>query len=506
MILLLPWVPILAAFLILFSPKENEKFAKILAFASTGFGLGAVLYFFFTFNPQIEGFQFIQDFEWLPALGIRYTAGLDGINLTLCLLLALVSFAGTFLACRPESKASGTLGGTGSSPLRSGKDRLNKFLVFYLVLTGALYGALTVTNIFLIYVFYELTLIPLYAAIGIWGGKNKNDSAMKTALFLGAGAILAFLGILLLYNETRLSTFDFAQIQQYLQARPLDTDFQKTAAGLLLVGLGLLTSMWPLHSWSPVGYAAAPAPFSMLHGGVKVGPYLILRLVVSLLPLGVIAWSQVLGVLAVITILYAGYAAMKQDDLKKMVGFSAVSHMGYVLLGVAALTEASLTAVVFLIFAHGLVTALSFAFTGVLEEKARTTGIKDFGGLGRQMPFLSISFILISLASLGLPGFASFAGEFLLFTGSWQIYPIFTGLAIFGLLITSIYLLRAVQSVCYGKANPRWAHLKDVQTWAEKFPFVLLLGALLIFGLWPQGLLNLIRPAIVLLIGEGVPS
>lgn len=487
MILLLPWIPILAAFIILLSPKENEKLAKTLAFAAAGFGLGAVLYFFFKFNPLTEGFQFVQDFEWLPALGIRYTAGLDGINLTLCLLLALVSFAGTFIACRT-------------------KDRLNKFLVFYLVLTGALYGALTVTNIFLIYVFYEMTLIPLYAAIGIWGGKNKKDSAMKTALFLGGGAIIAFLGILLLYRETGLSTFDFEQLRQSLQNRPLSDEFQKTVAGLFLVGLGLLTSMWPLHSWMPVGYSAAPAPFSMLHGGVKVGPYLILRLAVSLLPAGVMAWSQVLGVLAVITILYAGYAAMKQDDLKRMIGFSAVSHMGYVLLGVAAMTQTSLTAAVFLIFAHGLVTALSFAFTGSLEEKSGMTGIKDFGGLGRQMPFLSICFILVSLASLGLPGFASFAAEFLVFTGSWQNYPVFTGLAIFGVLITSIYLLRAVQSVCFGKPATRWSHLQDAKTFAEKFPFVLLLGALLVFGLWPQGLLNLIKPAVILMAGQGAAS
>lgn len=484
MILALPWIPIFAAFVVLFIPK-NESLVKAIAAFSTGLCLALTLFFFFNFDPKAAGFQFAQSCEWLPALGIHYSVGFDGINLTLCLLLGLISFAGVFVCCGI-------------------KDRLNKYLFFYLLLAGALYGALTATDLFMMYLSYELTLIPLYAAIGIWGTGDKSGNAMKTALFLATGALVGFFGLLLLYRETGLNTFDFEQIRRHLQSNPLSADFQKTAAGLLLVGFGTLTSMFPLHSWAPAGYASAPASFSMLHGGVKVGPYLLLRLAVSLLPAGVLAWSHTLAILAVITILHAGYAAMRQHDLKSMIGFSTVSHMGYVLLGIAAMTSTSLSAVVFLIFSHGLVTAASFAVTGYLEAKTGTTGIRDFGGLGKQAPFISICFILVSLASLGLPGFASFAAELMVFTGSWQRFPLKTGLAIFGVLITSIYLLRAVQHVCYGQPSMRWANLSDSKCWFSKLPFIILLGALLVFGIWPQGILNIIRPAVDTMLAGGV--
>lgn len=481
LIVLLPWVPMIAAAIVLFCPK-NEGAAKTLALGSTGLCLGMVLYLFFNFHAANSNFQFTYAAGWLPALGISYRTGVDGISMVLLLLLGLISFAGAFVSCRK-------------------KDRLNKYLFFYLLMTAALYGALTFTDLFMLYISYELTLIPLYAAMGIWGGKNKNESAMKTALFLATGALVAFLGILLIYQTTGAGTFDFVELRNRLQFDPLNEEFQKTAAGVLLVGLGILTSMWPLHSWSPIGYAAAPASFSMLHGGVKIGPYLILRLAVTLLPAGIFAWADILSVLAVVTILYAGYAAMKQKDLKFMVGFSTVSHMGYVLLGIAAMTPASLSAVVFLIFSHGLVTAASFALTGYLYDKSGLSGVNDFGGLAKTMPFFSICFILTALASLGLPGFSSFAAELLVFTGSWQRYPIATGLAIFGLLITAIYLLRAVQSVCYGKAVSHVDTLKDPGCWMGRLPFIILLGALLIFGFWPQGLLNMIQPAVIAMTG-----
>lgn len=479
MIFLLTWVPVLVAFVILFNPK-NESLAKTLAIGSTGFCLALTLYFLFRFNVNFPGFQFTQSIEWLPALGIRYQAGLDGINAVLCLLNALVSFAGIFAAC-------------------SQKDRLNKHLFFYLLMTGALYGALTMTDLFLMYFSYEVTLIALYAGIGIWGGRNKSDNALKTAVYLGTGAIVGFFGLLLLYRQAGLNTFGFEQVRAHFQGSPLDAGFQKTAAGFLLLGFGVLTSMWPFHSWLPLGYSEAPSSFSMLHGGVKAGPYLILRMAVTLLPAGVMAWSGTLSVLAAVTILYGGYTALRQQELKSMIGFSTISHMGYVLLGIAAMTPVSLSAAVFLIFSHGLVTAASFALTGYFE-KTGTTGFRDFGGLAKQVPFISMAFILTSLASLGLPGFSSFAAEFLVFTGSWQRFPAATGLAIFGLLITSIYLLRAVQSLCYGPLNARWQQLRDA-SWNDRIPLVLLLSALLLFGFWPQGFLHMVQPAVTAMTG-----
>ena len=505
MILLLPWIPIVTAFLMLFICDKKETLQKALAIGSCAICSAITFYLFSQFDRNVSGFQFAQSCDWWPAFGMHYQVGLDGINMTLCLLHALVSLAGAFVSCWPEPNGSGTLGETGSFSLRRPKERLKKYLFFYLILTGAIYGVFTVTDIFLLYVFYELTLIPLYPMIGIWGSKNKEYGAMKLTLFITTGAVLSLFGIMLLYRQTGLSTFDYAVIREYLAANPLSADFQRTVAGLFLVGFGVMASMWPLHSWSPIGYAAAPTSVSMVHAGVlkKMGPYLILRLAAGLLPAGMAAWSFPLSILATIGILYAGYAAIKQQDLKFMVGFSSVSHMGYILLGMAAMTPASLSGVVLLMFSHGVMAAATFALIGIIYEQAHARGVKDFGGLSRQIPFVAICFILACMASLGLPGFSNFVSELLVFTGSWKSFPVSVSLAIFGVLITSIYLLRAIQSMCFGVPNPRWNDLKDAKTFAEKFPFILLIGALIVFGVWPQGLLNIIKPAVLTMTTAG---
>jgi len=365
----------------------------------------------------------------------------------------------------------------------------------HLLLVGAIYGVFTALDIFLLYVFYEMTLIPLYPMIGIWGSKNKEYGAMKLTLFITTGAVLALFGLLLFYREVGLEGSDLIGWQQMAHGA-LSTDFQKLVAPFLLIGFGVIASLWPLHSWSPIGYAAAPTSVSMLHAGVlkKMGPYLILRIVLTLFPAGLMHWSHGLAWLAGIGILYAGYAAIKQRDLKFMVGFSSVSHMGYVLLGIAALTPTALSGAVLLMFSHGVMAAATFACIGFLYEQTHMRGVRDFGGLGKKVPFLATCFILACLASLGLPGFSNFVAELLIFIGAWSKYPLLVAMAVFGILITAIYLLRAVQQVCYGPLRPKWNQLRDVQGFFEKFPFVLLLGALLVFGFWPQGLLRLISP------------
>jgi NADH-quinone oxidoreductase subunit M len=482
MILALPWIPLAAALILLFIPKQSEALLKRLTLLACWVCFLITMKYFLSFTAQglnSGEFQHVYRFTWLPALGIQYVVGLDGINMTFCLLHALVSLAGAYMAVAQ-------------------KERLKEYLFFYLILTGAIYGVFTVLDIFFMYLFYELTLIPLYPMIGIWGSKNKEYGAMKLTIFITAGAVLSLFGILLLYRETGYQTFDFITLFQQIQARPLSQSFQSFLAPLLLIGFGVIASLWPLHSWSPIGYAAAPTSVSMLHAGVlkKMGPYLILRLAVGLVPAGVLAWSNHLAFLAGVGIVYAGYAAIKQKDLKFMVGFSSVSHMGYVLLGIAAMTNTSLSGAVLLIFSHGVMAAATFALIGYIYEQTHMRGIEDYGGLGKIAPFWSICFIMASMASLGLPGFANFASELLVFIGSWQKYPVIVAFAIFGILITALYLLRAVQKVCYGPANPRWAQLKDPAGFSERFPFILLLGALMIFGFWPQGLLQIIRPAV----------
>ncbi|MFA6600515.1 MAG: NADH-quinone oxidoreductase subunit M [Candidatus Omnitrophota bacterium] len=484
MVYALSAVPFLAALAILLTPSDRTALLRRIALAGTGFSFVLTLVLFAAFDRSRAGFQFVSSVPWIPSLGISYTVGLDGINLTLCLLHALVSFAGAFMAVRTT-------------------DRLKTYLFFYMVLSGAIYGVFTALDLFFLYLFYETTLIPLYPMIGIWGSKNKEYGAMKLTLFITTGAVLSLFGLLMLVHSAGLNSFDLAALTRALQAAPLSDSLQRWLAPVIVLGFGVIASLWPLHSWSPIGYAAAPTSVSMLHAGVlkKMGPYFILRVAVALLPLGTAHWSSWLAILATTGILYAGYAAIRQRDLKFMVGFSSVSHMGYVLLGIAAMTQTSLTGTVLLMFAHGIMAAATFALIGWIYEQTHARGVLDFGGLAKQIPFVGVSFVLVSLASLGLPGFVNFAAELTIFVGSWTRFPWAVALAVFGILITAIYLLRAVQSVCYGPVNPRWKDLKDAQTLTEKWPFLLLIGALIVFGFYPRALTALVGPAVAALTG-----
>lgn len=468
-----------SAFGLLFVPKENTALLKRITLISCAASFGIVMLLLAQFNPGQQGYQFVHRYEWVPQLGITYQVGLDGINLTLCLLHALVSLSGAFISCYD-------------------KERMKEYLFFYLILTGAIYGVFTSLDMFFLYLFYETTLIPLYPMIGIWGSKNKEYGAMKLNIFITSGAVLALFGLLMFYHQTGLATFDLIRIQHHLASNPLPADFQHRVAPLLLIGFGVIASLWPLHSWSPIGYAAAPTSVSMLHAGVlkKMGPYLIIRLAVTFLPLGVKHSASWLAPLAGIGIVYAGYAAIRQKDLKYIIGFSSVSHMGYILLGIATMNATALSGAVLLMFSHGVMAACTFALIGYVYEQTHAREITDYGGLGVKTPFWSVCFIMASMASLGLPGFSNFASELLVFIGAWGQFPVIVSFAVFGILITALYLLRTVQAVCYGPVNPKWAGLRDIRTFQERLPFILLLGALLLFGFWPHGLLRLIEPAI----------
>jgi NADH-quinone oxidoreductase subunit M len=480
MILALPWIPLLGAFLILLIPRKKQRLIRPFVILCCLCNFLITLSYLLRFDTSNAGYQFLVRLPWLPALGISYQVGFDGINMTLCLLHAFVSLAAAFVACMVQ-------------------ERSKEYLFFFLILVASIYGVFTSLDLFFLYLFYEMTLIPLYPMIGVWGSQNKEYGAMKLTIYITIGALLALFGILLFYQQVGMATFDLIRIKEALGTRlPLTENFQRFLAPFLLIGFGVIASLWPLHSWSPIGYAAAPTSVSMLHAGVlkKMGPYLMIRLVVTFLPLGILFWTPWLAGLAVVGILYAGFAAIWQKDLKFMIGFSSVSHMGYVLLGIAAMNSIALSGAIFLMFSHGVMAACAFALVGFLYEQTHVRGVHDFGGLAKKAPFIATCFVMTALASLGLPGFSNFASELLVFLGAWPRYPGIVALAVFGILVTAIYLLRAVQNVCYGPFNLRWNYLRDAQGFFEKCPFVFLLGGLLIFGFWPQGLLRVIQPTV----------
>lgn len=475
MTLILPWISWLTALVLMFLPRQNEALLKRCSLAAVAASSALVFLLAARFDLQNSGYQFVFSAKWLPSLGIQYASGLDGLGMTFCILHAIVSLAALFLAF-------------------STRDRLKEYLILFLLLTGAFYGAFTALNLFFLYVFYEMTLIAVYPMIAVWGSGKKDYAAIQMAVYTGLGAIITLFGLFALYQQGGSEIFDLAAMRQHPGSVTLPSAFQVWLTPFFLIGLGILSSLWPLHSWAPNAYASAPPSTAMVHAGVKAGPYLLLRIAVAFLPEGMKVWAPALAAASTLGILYAGYTALRQKNLRRMFGFSGVSHLGYVFLGFSALSAASISGAVFLVFAHGLLTAALFAAAGILIERTQKEDIDQYGGLAQTAPFFSICLIAAAMASLGMPGFANFASELMILLSVWGTYPWLTALAVLGILVTSLYLLRMVQSVCYGTAAPGTSFAKPV--FAEAFPLILLIGSLLLFGLWPEGILQWIKPSI----------
>lgn len=481
---LLPLLPLAAALLLLFFPEEKVDFFRQVAIGTTSLCLAATVFLFLRFPAGSGGYSFVFRMAWLPPLGISYQVGVDGMGMTLVLLHALVSTSGAFVSCWI-------------------RERVKEYMIFYLILVASIYGVFTSLDLFFLYLFYEMSVIPMYPLIGIWGSQNKEYASMKLTVYITAGAVLALAGILSLYGAAGLNTFDLIAIREVLDKQPLDLGLQRWVAPFLLFGFGVIASLWPLHSWSPIGYAAAPSAVSMLHAGVlkKMGPYILLRLVFTFLPQGAQVWFPWIAGLATVNILYAAFAAMDQKDLKFLIGFSSVSHMGYVLLGIASANQTALAGTVFLMFSHGVMAASAFALVGYVYEKTHSRMIPDLGGLAKRLPFVSVCFVMTALASAGVPGFSNFVSELLIFIGTWRVYRVASVLAVVGILFTAVYLLRAVRKVFFGRLTREWKNVEDPAGWLGRFPFALLLGSLLLFGFWPQGLLRIIQPSVAHLVG-----
>ena len=471
------WVllsPILGACLIFFVPKTNIGLIKKIGIAAVSISLFFAALAFIQYDRALAGYQFVDKVEWVPSLGISYHVGIDGINAVLLLMTAILSLTGIIVSC-------------------SVHDRVKEYFIFYLFLIAGCFGVLCSLNIFFLYFFYETAVVPVFPLIGIWGSGNKEYATMKLTLYLTLGAVLALLALLSLYFATGLNTFDLPMIEQALRAKPLPLEFQRWAFPLIMVGFGIILTLWPFHTWSPMGYAAAPTSVSMLHAGVlkKLGAYAIIKLGIGLMPDGAAIWMPCVAWIAVINIVYCGIVAFTQKDLKYILGYSSCSHMGYILLGLACLTPIALNGTIFFMFAHGFMAALGFALVGHIYHQTHTRMIDDWGGLGKKMPFIATLFVMVSMASAGLPGFANFIGEMMILLGAWDKYRPQAIFAIAGLVITAGYMLKTVRGAIQGPLPARWNSLKDAVGW-QKFPYLVLIIVLLAVGFFP----NLILPTI----------
>jgi NADH-quinone oxidoreductase subunit M len=483
MVLFVIFCPIIAAILIMIgAPARNT------ALAASVLTLAATLSLLAWFVPGQHDFQKVTSFTISPEWHLSFTTGIDGLSLPLVLLAAIVTLGATWFAGKIDKHE-------------------NAFYACLLFISGGAIGAFASIDLFFFYAFHELALIPTFLLIGIWGSGNRTAAAWKITIYLAVGSFILLLGLILLYQSvpTALRSFDIRALQIAAGLGQISADAQRHIYLLLLIGFGILISLFPFHTWAPEAYAAAPAPAAMLHAGIlkKFGLYGLLRLAIPLLPEGAQHWTNLLVVLLLANIVYVGLVTIAQKRLDWMLGYSSVMHMGYIFLGIASAGILGVTGAVTLMFAHGLSIALLFALAGELRKQTGTLIFDDLGGLAKVMPFAGLAFGLGAFAAMGLPGFANFAGEIMIFFGAfkngWEIgifhiFQVATVLALWGVVISTVYMLRAYRKAFMGTLNERWKGLVDLRP-GLRVPVALLAGALLCYGFFPQSFVRIIKPA-----------
>jgi len=460
-------------------PKGSASAARAVALLAAAAGLLVAVAGFVQFKPGDT--VAISKAPWIPSLGIEYHLAADGVSLTLVLLTGLAAVAGILFSWNLEHRAK-------------------EFFAFYLALIGGVYGVFLSFDLFLLFVFYEIAIIPKYFIIAIWGSTRREYGAMKLALYSFVGSAMALVGLIAAYVVSGAHTFDLLELAKY----PFPHSFQMWAFPLVFVGFAILAGMWPFHTWAPTGHVAAPTAASMLLAGVvmKLGAYGCLRVAMTLFPEGLEAWKFWIAVLAVIGIVYGATVALVQKDFKFVIGYSSVSHMGFVLLGLVTLNTIGLSGAVLQMFSHGIIAGLLFAVVGrMVYERTHTRELPALEGLrlAKAIPFAAVTFVLAGVASMGMPGFSGFVAELQVIIGAWKAFPTLAVITGIGILIGVAYTLRAIQKAFFGEAEPQnpemEPHPLQPISLPEKLGAVLLLGVSLVVGLYPKILLDVIVPS-----------
>ena len=462
------------AVVLLFAPRF---LARWIALAATAAAFATSLIAFFQMEiVDLTYFKTIVSVPWVPMLGMEYHLAVDGISLTLVLVTGLTAVSAVLFSWDVEH-------------------RQNEFFFWLLLVVGGSYGVFLSADLFLLFVFYELVIVPKYFLIAIWGSTNKEYGAMKLTLYSFFGGALVFIGIIAAYvsagslNLQELSQFQFPpQLQSWVFP-------------ILFLGFAVLAGIWPLHTWAPTGHVAAPTAGSMLLAGIvmKLGAYAALRVAINLFPQGFQMWKAWIAVLAVIGIVYAAAVALRQRDLKFVIGYSSVSHMGFVLLGLATANVLGVSGAVLQMFSHGVIGALLFAIAGrMVYRRTHTRDLDELSilGLSRALPFAAFAFVIASAASMGIPGFSGFAAEITILIGAWKTYPLAVWITGFGMVLVAAFTLRALRKSFFGDSQSTDSSSYEPITLAEKLGAGLLMFATLAIGIYPKLLLDRIMPAV----------
>ena len=483
--------PIVAAVIILLLPKERGENARMLGLATMILGLILSAYVYFTYNIDAAAgqtwratLQFVEDTDWIPSLGIGYILGVDGLSATLVFLTSIVGLGGVLISWGIE-------------------DRPREFYAFFMLLVAGVHGVFVAVDGFLLFFFYELAVLPMYVMIVIWGWpKTREYAAMKLTLYLLIGSFISFIGFLVLYfnmPET-IRTFDLRVWSEF----DFPFDLQRIWFMPVFLGFAILAGLFPFHNWSPDGHVAAPTAVSMIHAGVlmKLGAYAAMRMAIQMLPEGTVYWMPLVIILATINVAYGSFIAMRQRDMKYLIGYSSVSHMGLVSLGFAAMSLNGFTGAGIQMVSHGVMTALFFSVVGMIYDRAHTRHMDELSGMAKALPWTVVAFIIGGLVSMGMPGLSGFVAEYPIFLSVWDggdlslrnlvgglnpasFYPYLVIPMALGIVVTAAYILRAIHSVFFGEYDEhKWHDMKPIRA-ADKITLVMFVVILIVIGVYP---------------------
>jgi NADH-quinone oxidoreductase subunit M len=483
------FTPLVAAALMLLMPAQRKNETRAVALAAATFALILSFWVYLNYNQALGGYQFQEQYSWLPALGISLHFGVDGMSAPLVLLTGVVMFTGVLISWGNDDK----------HVMAGIQDRPREFFAFLFILAAGVFGVFVSLDLFMLFFFYEIAVFPMYLLIAIWGWVvTREYAAMKLTLYLFVGSVVSLVGVLAMYwlqfQNTHVLSFDmlvmekanFSGNSQYILFLPV------------FLGFAVLGGIWPFHNWSPDGHVAAPTAVSMFHAGVlmKLGAFAALRVGIMLLPQGAKDWSWLIMLFAAVAVVYGAYIAYVQTDLKYMIGFSSVSHMGLVMLGFSTLNKNGLTGAGVQMFSHGVMTALFFAITGMMYDRSHTRQIPELGGMSKIMPFATIGFIIGGLVSMGMPGFSGFVAEFPIFMGVWQVQWLVAVIASISIVITAAYIMRNIRLVFFGEMPEKLeGHMTDV-TILDKVAIAFLCTFMIVIGLFPSFMVPMVQTGV----------
>jgi NADH-quinone oxidoreductase subunit M len=474
------WLPIVAAILLAFFPRAADSAIKVFGLFASVVTFLASLFIVSEFRTGAAGFQLVEMKAWIPEWGINYALGVDGISLWLVMLTTLLTpvvLLSSWNAIHKHPK---------------------EYVISFLIMEAAMIGVFVATDLILFYVFFELTLIPMYLVIGVWGGANRIYAAIKFFLFTIAGSLLMLFGIIYIGFQYQHATgiLSFAITDLY---RVGVTPYAQTLLFFAFsLAFAIKVPLFPLHTWLPDAHVEAPTGGSIILAGVmlKMGTYGFLRLVLPYFPEASIRWSWLLIALSVIGIVYGALVAWVQPDMKKLVAYSSVSHLGFCVLGIFAMNQASIEGSILQMINHGLSTGALFLLVGVIYERRHTRLLADYGGIARTMPLYATLFIVSVLSSVGLPGLNGFVGEFLILAGSFQAAPVAAIIAATGVILAAIYLLWLVQKVFFGPiTNEENRNVKPI-AWNEVAAMIPLIVLMVWIGVYPRTFLEPMGPSV----------